>query len=147
MNWLSDILFSIGSFIGSLLKMILQWFQDLDFYDKLIVINTLTAFLAVILPVGKYYIFEAWFSINNPLAVYMILIVALMWVLIFKKFTFLYLAVVVISLCYMFYMIYLIFSHGFSHAPYNLSYGIFFNIAAPIVFCAISIMSMLRGYN
>ena len=44
MNWLSDILFSIGSFIGSLLKMILQWFQDLDFYDKLIVINTLTAF-------------------------------------------------------------------------------------------------------
>lgn len=144
MNKILDIFFAIGSFIGSILRRIWEWFDDLLILDKIIVLNTLTAFLAIVLPVAKYYIFETWFSINNPLAVYMIFIVAIMWISIFKKMKSLYIIGIISSLWYVIYIIYLMFSHGFSHAPYSLSYGIFFNIAAPLIFCGAAFLSMGR---
>jgi hypothetical protein len=41
-------------------------------------------------------------------------------------------------------LIYMWITHSFSHAPYNISYGIIFNLAAPVVYGAVSVLIFLE---
>ncbi len=145
MDTLKDLLYSIGSFIGGLIRTAVEWFQGLNLLNRIIVINTATAFLAIILPIGKYYIFESWFEINNPLAVYMIGIAFIMFATIFVSgMRWVFPLRIVINGWYFFALIYFWVTHTFSHAPYNISYGIIFNLAAPLVYGAVSLLIFME---
>ncbi len=141
MNALKELLYSLGSFCAGMLRMTVDWFNGLELFNKVIVVNTVTAFFAIVLPIARYYIFETWFVINNPLAVYMILIAFIMVGTIFLRAMLLvFLLRVVINGWYLVAIIYLWATHTFSSAPYEVSYGIIFNIAAPVVYGAASVM-------
>lgn len=145
MDTLKELLYSIGTFCAGLIRRAIDWFLGLDILNRIIVINTLTAFLAIVLPIAKYYIFESWFEINNPLAVYMIGIAAVMFATMFFSGMRWVLPVrIVINAWYLVSLIYLWATHGFSHAPYNISYGIVFNLAAPVIYGAVSVMIFLE---
>lgn len=145
MDTLKDLLYSIGSFFGGLISTAVEWFRELDLLNRIIVINTATAFLAIILPIGKYYIFESWFEINNPLAVYMIVISLIMFGTIFVSgMRWVFPIRIVINGWYFIALIYLWVTHTFSHAPYNISYGIIFNLAAPLVYGVVSLLIFME---
>ncbi|HOP65301.1 MAG TPA: hypothetical protein PK358_17680 [Spirochaetota bacterium] len=141
MDAIIDLFYSVVSFISGLVRGALDWFLGLELLNKVIVLNSITAFFAIILPVGKYYIFESWFVINNPLAVYLIAIAIIMFGTIFlsgRKWVFPLRAV--INAWYLVALLYMWLTHSFSHAPYSISYGLVFNIAAPLVYGAASVM-------
>jgi len=145
MDTLRDLLYSIGSFFAGIIRIAIDWFLALDLLNRILVINTATAFLAIVLPIGKYYIFESWFEINNPLAVYMIGIAAVMFfTLFFSGMRWVFPLRIIICAWYFIALIYLWITHSFSHAPYNISYGIIFNIAAPLVYGAVSVLIFLE---
>ncbi|HRX48548.1 MAG TPA: hypothetical protein P5120_13600 [Spirochaetota bacterium] len=145
MDTLKDLLYSIGSFFAGLIRAALEWFLGLDLLNRIIVVNTATAFLAIVLPIGKYYIFESWFEINNPLAVYMIVITLVMFGTVFLNgMRWVFPVRIVINVWYFIALVYLWVTHTFSHAPYNISYGIVFNLAAPLVYGVVSVLIFME---
>jgi len=156
MNLLGDIIDLIG-YVLSKIKGVLLWlfetvgelasraygvFIELSVSEKLIVANTVTAFLAVILPVARYYIFETYFYINNPLAVYMIGIVAVMIVSIFFKGLWRLAVRVALNAYYLFWVIYLPLAGELTRAnPHSISIGYYVNIAAPVFYILASLYS------
>lgn len=156
MNLLGDIIDLIG-YLVTKIKGVLLWlfelvgelasraygiFVDLSVSEKLIVANTLTAFFAVILPVARYYIFETYFYINNPLAVYMIGIVLVMWISIFFQGLWRFTVRVVLNAYYLFWVIYLPLAGELTRAnPHSISIGYYINIVAPIFYILASLYS------
>lgn len=145
MDALRDLLYTIGSFCARIIRTALDWFMALPLLNKLIIINTLIAFLGVTLPIAKYYIFESWTGINNPVAVYMIFIVMIMFGTIFLHGMPVLAVRVIINLWYLISVIYIGATHTISHAPYVLSAGYFFNIAAPVIYIILSAMVFVSG--
>lgn len=145
MDTLKDLLYSVGSFFAGLIRTSIDWFLGLDLLSRIIVINTATAFLAIVLPIGKYYIFESWFEINNPLAVYMIVISLVMFgTVFFNGMRWVFPVRIIINGWYFIALVYLWVTHSFSHAPYSISYGIIFNLAAPVVYGVVSVLIFLE---
>jgi hypothetical protein len=145
MDTLKELLYSIGSFFAGLIRTAIDWFLGLDLLSRIIVINTATAFLAIVLPIGKYYIFESWFEINNPLAVYMIVISLVMFgTVFFNGMRWVFPVRIIINGWYFIALVYLWVTHSFSHAPYSISYGIIFNLAAPVVYGVVSVLIFLE---
>ncbi len=145
MDALKELLYSLGTFCIDMIRRAIDWFLGLDILNRVVVVNTATAFLAVVLPIAKYYIFESWFVINNPLAVYMIGIAVIMFATIFFSGRRWVLPLrLVVNAWYLVSLIYIWGTHTFSHAPYVISYGIFFNLAAPVVYLAVSVMIFLE---
>ncbi|HNX23106.1 MAG TPA: hypothetical protein PKG60_03610 [Spirochaetota bacterium] len=147
MDALKELLYSLGSFCARMIKTSIDWFMDLSLLNKIIVINTLTSFLAITLPIAKYYIFESWTGINNPVAVYLILIVAIMFGTIFFHGPLVLGARVIINIWYLISVIAIYATHSISHAPYVLSAGFFFNLIAPVIYIAAAVMVYLEGDN
>jgi hypothetical protein len=156
MGTLIDLLYTIGSFIKDLLyaavefiidkvKIAIDWFMGLSLLNKIIVVNTVTSFFAITLPIAKYYIFESWFYINNPVAVYLIFITIIMFVTIFFHGQLVAGVRVVLNLWYFLYVVYMAAFHTISKAPYTLSKGFAFNLLAPIVYIAASVLIYLSG--
>lgn len=145
MDTLKDLLYSVGSFFAGLIRTSIDWFLGLDLLSRIIVINTATALLAIVLPIGKYYIFESWFEINNPLAVYMIVISLVMFgTVFFNGMRWVFPVRIIINGWYFIALVYLWVTHSFSHAPYSISYGIIFNLAAPVVYGVVSVLIFLE---
>ncbi len=140
MQTLIDILKSLLNFFLRIVSALLDRFMELNLFEKINVINTPGAFLAIILPMADYYIFETWFMINNPLAVYMIGIVLVMFV----TFAFhgkIKMGIrVALNLYYLFWVFYIHLSGTLSKAPYELKAGYYLNIAVPIIYMAASLL-------
>lgn len=147
MEALKELLYRFGSFCGRMLKTAIDWFMALSLLNKIIVINVFTSFLAITLPIAKYYIFETWFGINNPLAVYLILIVIIMFGTIFFHGPAVLAGRIIINLWYLISVIVIYATHSISHAPYILSIGFFFNLIAPVIYIAVAVMVYLSGDN
>jgi hypothetical protein len=147
MNSLKELLYSLGSFCAGIIKTVLDWFLGLSFLNKIIVINTLVSFLAVTLPIAKFYIFESWTGINNPIGVYLIFIVVIMIGTTFFHGIIILAGRVIINLWYLIYLIVMYAGHTISHAPYVISIGFFFNIIAPLIYIGVSILVYLSGDN
>ncbi len=145
MDALRDLLYTIGSFCAGVIKTVLDWFLALPLLNKLIIINTPIAFLGVTLPIAKYFIFESWSGINNPIAVYLIFIVIIMFGTIFVHGRAVVIVRVIINLWYLISLIYISAAHTISHAPYTLSAGYFFNLAAPVIYIILSLMVFASG--
>lgn len=147
MEALKELLYSIGSFCAGIIRTSVEWFIGLSLFNKVIVINTFTAFFAIILPIAKYFIFDSWSEINNPIAVYLILIVAIMVGSIFFHGQIVLVLRVVSNLWYLISIIVLYASNSISHAPYVLSIGFLFNLIAPAVYIGAAVMIYLSGEN
>jgi len=147
MEALKELLYNLGSFCARMIKIAIDWFMELSLMNKIIVINTFTSFLAITLPIAKYYIFESWTGINNPIAVYLILIVAIMFGTIFFHGPLVLAGRVISNLWYLIAVIVIYATHSISHAPYVLSIGFFFNLIAPAVYIALAVMVYLSGDN
>jgi hypothetical protein len=147
MNSLKELLYSLGSYCAGILKTVLEWFLGLSFLNKIIVINTLLSFLAVTLPIAKFYIFESWTGINNPIGVYLIFIVIIMIGTTFFHGIIILAARIIVNLWYLIYLLAIFAAHTISHAPYVISIGFFFNIIAPLVYIAASVMVYISGDN
>jgi hypothetical protein len=147
MEALKELLYSLGSFFARMIKIAIDWFMGLSLLNKIIVINTFTSFLAITLPIAKYYIFESWTGINNPIAVYLILIVAIMFGTIFFHGPLVLAGRVISNLWYLIAVIVLYATHSISHAPYVMSIGFFFNLIAPAVYIALAVMVFISGDN
>ncbi len=106
-------------------------------------INGITAFFAIILPVARYYIFETWFQINNPQAVYLIGIVFIMIVTMYLPLVAAFAVRLVINLWYLLWVIIVSATGSISQAPYELSIGYYFNIAAPVIYLVLSVLYYL----
>ncbi|MCL1864534.1 MAG: hypothetical protein FWF73_01840 [Spirochaetes bacterium] len=145
METLKDLLYGIGSFFADKIRVAADWFMELNIFNKIIVVNTLTSFFAITLPIAKYYIFETWFFINNPVAVYLIFITVIMLVTVFFHGQLVLGVRVILNLWYFLYVIYMTAFHTISKAPYVLSKGFVFNLLAPVVYLAVSVLLYMSG--
>jgi len=142
---LKELLYSIISFIIDKIKVAIDWFMEQNVYNKIIILNTVTSFFAITLPIARYYIFETWFFINNPVAVYLILITMIMLASIFFRGQLVLGIRVVLNAWYFIYIVYMWAFNSISKAPYLLSKGFVFNLIAPIVYIAVSVLLYLSG--
>jgi len=138
MEQLKELLYLTGELFVRLVNRIFSWFLNLEFFNQAIIVNGITAFFAILLPIAKYNIFETWFEINNPQAVYMIGIVFIMIVTIYIPVTIAFAVRAVVNTWYLLWIVIVSATGNISHAPYELSIGYFFNIAAPVVFLILS---------
>ncbi|MBP7602678.1 MAG: hypothetical protein KBA15_02025 [Spirochaetes bacterium] len=117
-------------------------FRDVGFAEKLVVLNTVPAFFAIIMSVAQYYIFETWFYINNPLAVYLIAIVAGMLVSVFFEGPVKLLARVLLNAYYLAWVVYLPLAGELTKAdPHTLRFGYYLNIIVPVVYIGASLVT------
>jgi len=115
-------------------------FRDAGFAEKLVVLNTVPAFFAIVLAVAQYYIFETWFYINNPLAVYLIAIVAGMLGSVFFEGLVKMLARVLLNAYYLVWVVYLPLAGELTKAePHTLRFGYYLNIIVPVVYMGASL--------
>ncbi len=139
---LKDFIFYVIGLVGQLAGRGYEKFLDISMPEKIIFLNTLTAFFAVILPVAEYYIFETYFYINNPLSVYMIGIVMVMWISIFYEGLVRLLVRLLLNAYYLIWIIYIPLSGELTKAdPHRITYGYYINIIAPLIYIGASLYS------
>jgi hypothetical protein len=137
---LKELLYAIVSFCVDKVRTAIDWFMDLNLFNKVIVLNTITSFFAITLPIAKYYIFESWFYINNPVSVYLIFITMFMLGSIFFHNQIIFGVRVFLNLWFFIYILYMWVFNAISKAPYVLSKGFAFNLLAPAVYVAMSVL-------
>lgn len=123
-------------------------FIEIRVSEKVIFINTAPAFFAVILPVAKFYIFEHYYYISNPLSVYLIAIIIIMFVSLYFKGILKFVIRLVINAYYLFWIIYIPVSEGLTKAePHEITPGYYLNIAVPAVYIIASLFSAFFNSN
>jgi len=143
MNLIMDILSGIYNLLRRLAEWAVNTFLDLNIFEKINLAICIPALFAVSMPVGRYYIFESYFYINNPLAVYMIGIVILMFAVRYLSPVPRLAAREFINAYYIFWLVFRHLSGDISKAPYTLTSGFYINIAVPAVFMLVSLLSFL----
>lgn len=123
-------------------------FSEIDIPEKVIFLNTIPAFFAVILPVASFRFNRLGFDwyVNNPLAVYMIGIVIFMFASLYVRWRFFLWIRIIINAYYLFWAIYIPLGPGFTPAqPHTICAGYYLNLAVPIVYIAASLPGALTG--
>lgn len=143
MELLKELLYSIGEMFMRFVNRVLAWFLALEFLNQAILVNSITAFFAIILPIAEYYIFDTWFEINNPQAVYLIAIVLIMVVTMYIPAKIAFIIRMAVNAWYLLWLIIVSATGSISHAPYELSTGYFFNLAAPLIYIILSVLYYL----
>lgn len=138
-----DMFSSIFNFIKKICLAVFEKFMEINIFDKGIVILTILAFAAVVAPMAQYKIFDAYTSINNPIAHYMIGIVFVMLATVYFPGMISMMVRIVINLAYMIGVIYLGATHEISKAPYELSAGYYLNIIAPLFYIVLALAAGL----
>ncbi len=123
-------------------------FSEIDVPEKVIFLNTVLAFFAVILPVASFRFPRLnleWY-VNNPLAVYMIGIAILMFASLYLRWRFFPWIRIIINAYYLFWVMYIQFGEGLTKAhPHALCAGYYLNIIVPIVYILASLPGALAG--
>lgn len=139
---------SIIDLIKRLLHFILEilsrgWdaFLSVNIFEKVIVLNTITAFFAILLPVAKHPLFDTLFPVNNPLAVYLIAIVIIMYVSSYFQGTPSTIIRVAVNSYYLFWIFYIHLGPGIIKTNYTLTAGYYLNIILPCVYIIFSLLS------
>lgn len=145
MTGIFDLISSVWRFFYELFlkiaNLVIERFLEFSFFDKLIIINTIGAFFAVVLSVGRHYLFDQWIYINNPLSVNLLGIVFVMILTAFFPGTITF--AIRLFLCSI-YLILLIYQHsvGFIKPPYELVLGYYVNILVIVLYLGFT----LGGY-
>ena len=143
MKFILDLVFYIIDGIKNLFFWSLDKFLGINIFEKLIFFTFIPAFFAVAFPVARYFIFDSYTYINNPLAIYMIGIVFLMPALSSAPSVWALAGRVIINAYYIFWVVYLHLSGSLSKAPYELIWGYYLNIIVPALFVLLSFLSYL----
>jgi hypothetical protein len=145
---LIDIIRAVLNFIYEVLSRVYDKFLDVSIPEKIVFLNTVPAFLAVILPVARYYMFDTWFYINNSLAVYMLAIVIIMFTSLYFTGLIKLISRLLINAYYLFWIIYLPLAGEITKAnPYDITSGYYINIAVPGIYIAASLFSYFYSYD
>ncbi|TAL35987.1 MAG: hypothetical protein EPN93_09310 [Spirochaetes bacterium] len=143
---LYDLILYLFDLAMRLLTHVWEKYQDLEFIEKFIALTTIPAFFAVILPIADFYIFEANFSINNPIGVYLIGIVAVMIASLYFPHRFRVYVRAGINLYYLFWIIYMPLAHELTKAdPHRILFGYWLNIFVPVAYIVVSALSFLKN--
>lgn len=144
--FVKDLFHFFFDLISDLLRRMYQKFLEIHFSEKVVFFNIIPAFFAVIVPVARFYIFESYFYINNPLAVYLIGIVLVMFASIYFTGLIKLIIRVVMNGYYLFWIIYLPVAGELTKAdPYEIYFGYYINIAVPVIFIVFSMVSYFIG--
>lgn len=140
-NWAADILLRFMEYCVGI-------YRDLEVSEKIIVLLSIVSVIIPILPIARFYIFESWYYVNNPLAVYFIGIVILMVISTIVQKPWIQVARLIIIVYYLLWMIYLPIGNLITRAkPYELAYGYYINIVISVLYiglCVFSLFNMRR---
>lgn len=145
MKLVLDLLSYIARIISDIVYFLFDWFLDLTLMNKLIIVNGITAFFAVVLPSAEYYIFGDWSIANNPLNVHMIGIVCFMFVTIFFYGYWVIISRVVINLFFIGWVVYYQFINPFVKCDHTITTGYYLNYAASIMYILLSLGAFLNS--
>lgn len=145
LNVITAVLSYLWDLARKLFSYMIDHFLGINIFEKIIIIMAVPSFFAVVAPMAKYYIFESYMTINNPLAVYLIGIVVLMIASQYLSPNSSLLARLLSNSMYEISVIYLFATHQISKAPYEVSYGFYLNIMVPIAYIILSLMSFIMG--
>lgn len=140
-NWAADILIRFMEYCISI-------FREIETQEKIIILLSIVSVIIPILPIARFYIFENWYYVNNPLAVYFIGIIILMVIASIIQKPWILIARLIIIVYYLIWLLYLLIGNLITRAkPYELAYGYYINIVVSIVFiglCGFSLFNMRR---
>lgn len=117
-------------------------FLSLNIAERVIVLTLIPAMFAAVLPVARFKIFDSYFPVNNPLAVYMIGVAFFMIGTVFFRGAYVFLARAAVNVYYLVWLIYIPLKDGLTKAnPHEVLFGYYFNfviIAVYLVFATAS---------
>ncbi|MDA3901127.1 MAG: hypothetical protein PF637_11490 [Spirochaetes bacterium] len=141
-NTVLDIVSYIAEIVIRFFSFLFNWFMDLVIWERLILINFVAAFFAVLLPVARFYILDFWYVVSNPLSINMIGLVFVMFATIFFPYLIILIARVTLNLLYIIHMLIIVLSGSITHAPdYLVTPGLFLNFVVPLLFILFSVLS------
>jgi len=115
-----------------------------DIFRQLMWFNVITAFLAIVLPMARYEMFDSLFYIKNPLAVYLIGLVFVMFLSFYFESLLSLIVVVVLNCCYLIWVITIHYNQGISHSYYELQLGYYLNLAVPVFYICLYMLSFFK---
>jgi hypothetical protein len=125
----------------SAINRIWEKFQKISLAEKIIYLNIIPAFFAIILPVAQFNIFGSYSNVNNPLGVHLIGIIVIMIASSYLNGLKRLLARTLINAYYLFWIIFIPLSSGLTKAqPHDICFGYYLNIAVPVIFIAASLL-------
>ncbi|MGL4368542.1 MAG: hypothetical protein ACRCUT_02545 [Spirochaetota bacterium] len=144
-----DLIVSAAGFIikktGEYTLIAWEWFRGLPFPEELIIINGIPALCAVLFPAARFYIFEFWYEVNNPLAVWMIVIGFVMFATVFfREKVWVAPARIGVNLYYLGWAIYMVAGNQITKADsYEITGFYAFNYIVPVVYASLSALSFV----
>ncbi len=138
---LKELALFVLELVIAFLKKLYEKFDEVCLAEKVIFLNTITAFFAVVLPVAKFRIpaFRSDYYVNNPLAVYLVGIAILMFASLYFFRRWVHPVRVLLNAYYLFWVFYILLAEGLTRAePHSICFGYYLNIAAPVVYMAAS---------
>ena len=136
---LKEFLFTVAGFCAGMISRLFEWFMAQSILDKLIMGNMGIAFLAVVLPLVRYWMWESWIGVNNPIGVYLIFISGIMFITIIFRGRYVAPLRIVVNAWYLLAFLVKWWNNSFCATSYSLSYGFIFNILAPVIFIVLSV--------
>jgi hypothetical protein len=136
------------SFLFSLALQVWNKFLEIDIFEKLIVITTAGAFMASVIPVIRYAIYDGWRYLNNPIAVYLVGIVLVMLVTVYFNGLWVMALRAGLNAYYLAWLVYLWLSNGLGgalKAPYETTAGLFVHLLIPVVYMILSLLHFMRA--
>ncbi|MEW6525487.1 MAG: hypothetical protein WBK20_12870 [Spirochaetota bacterium] len=137
-NWAADILMR-------LLEYCVGIFRELEIQEKIIILLSIVSVIIPILPIARFYIFESWYYVNNPLAVYFIGIIIIMVISTLVQKRWILITRLIVIVYYLMWMIYLPVGNLITRAKsYELAYGYYINIVISVVYIGLCIFSLFN---
>ncbi|MCX8124619.1 MAG: hypothetical protein N3F66_10730 [Spirochaetes bacterium] len=140
-NWIADILLRVYEYCIGI-------YRELEVQEKIIIVLSIVSVVIPILPIARFYIFESWYYVNNPLAVYFIGIIIIMVIASVIQRPWLMIARLIVIVYYLFWMVYLPIGNLITKAkPYELAYGYYVNIIISVLYvilCGFSLFAIRR---
>ena len=147
MKSLIDMIVSLFSWafnlVRQLLRNLVDKFFEINLCEKGIVLGTILAFVAVVAPMARYRIFDSYFTINNPVAHYLIGISLIMLVTVYFPGLIVMLVRAAVNALYLIDVIYLQATHEISKAPYELTAGYYLNLVIAVAYIILALGSFL----
>lgn len=145
MKLIFDLFSYILNRLLDLFYFLFDWFLELSLPEKIIFLNAITAFFAVVMPSAKYFIFDNWNTANNPLNVYLIGIAFYMFVTIFFKGYWVVISRVGLNLYFIAWLLYYQFVNPFVKCEHQIVMGYYLNYVATSIYVILSIISFFRS--
>ncbi|MFH0976879.1 MAG: hypothetical protein V1874_13945 [Spirochaetota bacterium] len=137
-----EIIRFLGRMLASLAEKIRQKFLDASISEKIIYLNIIPAFFAIILPVARFHIFGNNFEVNNPLAIHLIVIIIIMFASSYLHELKRLLVRSLLNAYYLFWVLFIYFTGTLTKArPYEISFGFYLNIAVPVIFISAALLA------